>query len=144
VLTASLITGVVVSLILTELVGLSAGGIVVPGYVAMLLDRPWALAAFALVALASFALVRLLSGVLMLYGRRRFALTLLTGMVLSLLLQFQLQHLLQGEQDWAGLGFIVPGLLATQFDRQGVLATLAMVAIAAPIVRVIVLLAVRL
>jgi len=30
--------------------------------------------------------------------------------------------------EWAGIGFIVPGLLAHQFDRQGVLPTLAMLA----------------
>ena len=39
-LTATLIIGVVVSLLLTELVGLTPGGIIVPGYVALLLDRP--------------------------------------------------------------------------------------------------------
>src|SRR4029077_2144646 len=43
VLTAALIIGIVVSLGLTELVGLTAGGIIVPGYVALLLDRPTAL-----------------------------------------------------------------------------------------------------
>ena len=51
-LTAALIIAVVVSLALTELVGLSPGGIIVPGYVALLLDRPLALATFLLIALA--------------------------------------------------------------------------------------------
>ena len=46
--------------------------------------------------------------------------------------------------EWVGLGYIVPGLLAHQFDRQGVLPTLLMLAIAAPLVRLIVVLAVRL
>ena len=46
--------------------------------------------------------------------------------------------------EWVGLGYIVPGLLAHQFDRQGVLPTLLMLAIAAPLVRLILLLAVRL
>ena len=32
--------------------------------------------------------------------------------------------------DWAGLGFIVPGLLANQFDRQGIWPTLGMLAVA--------------
>jgi hypothetical protein len=54
VLTAALIIGVVVSLALTELIGLSPGGIIVPGYVALLLDRPLALAAFLMVALLSY------------------------------------------------------------------------------------------
>jgi hypothetical protein len=44
--------------------------------------------------------------------------------------------------EWVGLGLIVPGLLAHQFDRQGVLPTLAMLAIAAPLVRLILILVV--
>jgi hypothetical protein len=46
--------------------------------------------------------------------------------------------------EWVGLGLIVPGLLAHQFDRQGVLPTLLMLAIAAPLTRLIVILVVRL
>ena len=46
--------------------------------------------------------------------------------------------------EWVGLGLIVPGLLANQFDRQGVLPTLLMLAIAAPLVRLILVLVVRL
>ena len=45
------------SLLLTELTGLSPGGIIVPGYVALLLDRPAALLGFLLVAGASYGIV---------------------------------------------------------------------------------------
>ncbi len=69
VLTAALIIGVVVSLALTELVGLTPGGIIVPGYVALLLDRPLALAAFLMVALLSYGIVLALGTRLMLYGQ---------------------------------------------------------------------------
>jgi gamma-polyglutamate biosynthesis protein CapC len=41
--------------------------------------------------------------------------------------------------DWTGLGYIVPGLLAHQLDRQGFFTTMLLVAIAAPLVRVILL-----
>src|SRR6266849_2106111 len=71
VLTAALTSGIVGSLALTEVIGLSAGGIIVPGYVALLLDRPAALAGFLVVAAASYGIVRALSMVLMLYGSRQ-------------------------------------------------------------------------
>ncbi len=142
-LTASLIVGVVVSLLLTELVGLSPGGIVVPGYVALLLDRPAALAGFLLIALASYGIVLALGTRLMLYGTRRFAVAVLSGLTLSAGLQWASSVLFTPIYiEWAGLGFVVPGLLAHQFDRQGVLPTLAMLAIAAPLVRLIVVLTV--
>jgi gamma-polyglutamate biosynthesis protein CapC len=141
VLTAALTIGIVVSLVLTEVIGLSAGGIIVPGYVALLLDRPMALAGFLLVAAASYGIVRALGMVLMLYGSRRFAVAVLTGLTLGVGAQWaSLSATLYVE--WVGLGLIVPGLLAHQFDRQGVLPTLAMLAIAAPLVRLILILVV--
>lgn len=138
-LTGALIVGVVVSLLLTELVGLSPGGIVVPGYVALLLDRPAALAGFFLIAIASYGIVLALGTRLMLYGTRRFAVAVLAGLTLSAGWQWASTAIPIAPLyvEWAGLGFVVPGLLAHQFDRQGVLPTLAMLAIAAPLVRVI-------
>jgi len=144
VLTASLVIGVVVSLLLTELVGLTAGGIVVPGYIALLLDRPLALAGFLVVALIAYGCVRLLGRLLMLFGTRRFAVSVLVGMTLSLGVQWAWPLFNPPYVEWVGLGYIVPGLLAHQFDRQGIWPTLAMLAIAAPIVRLIVMLVVRL
>ena len=143
-LTAALIIGIVVSLVLTEIVGLTAGGIIVPGYVALLLDRPTALLGFLVVALASYGIVRALGTLLMLYGTRRFAVAVLAGLTLSVGAQWASPLLVPAYVEWVGLGLIVPGLLANQFDRQGVLPTLAMLAIAAPLVRLILLLVVRL
>ena len=142
-LTAALVVGVVVSLLLTELVGLSAGGIIVPGYVALLLDRPAALVGFLLVALASYGVVLALSTVLMLYGTRRFAVAVLAGLTLSVGASWTFPLVDLNYVEWAGLGYIVPGLLGYQFDRQGILPTLIMLAIAAPLVRLIVVLVVR-
>jgi poly-gamma-glutamate biosynthesis protein PgsC/CapC len=140
VLTAALIIGVAVSLLLTELVGLSPGGIIVPGYVALLLDRPSALFGFLIIALAAYGLLRALGTQLMLYGSRRFTIAILAGMTLSLGAQWISPALavtfVPTYVEWAGIGFIVPGLLAHQFDRQGVLPTLVMLAIAAPLVRI--------
>ena len=141
-LTAALVIGIVVSLVLTELVGLTAGGIIVPGYVALLLDRPTALLAFLLVAATSYGIVRALGTVLMLYGSRRFALAVLAGLTLSIGAQWA-SLAVPLHTEWVGLGLIVPGLLAHQFDRQGILPTLAMLAIAAPLVRLILILVVR-
>ena len=141
-LTAALTIGIVVSLALTEVVGLSAGGIIVPGYVALLLDRPTVLAGFLAVAMASYGIVRALGTVLMLYGSRRFAVAVLAGLTLSVGAQWA-SPAVPLYVEWVGLGLIVPGLLAHQFDRQGVLPTLAMLTIAAPLVRLILILVVR-
>ncbi len=142
-LTASLVIGVVISLLVTEIVGLTAGGIVVPGYVALLLDRPVPLLGFLAASLLAFGFVRLLSTRLMLFGSRRFAVAVLSGMTISIGAQWATPALAPANLEWASLGFVVPGLLANQFDRQGVWPTLLALAIAAPITRLLVILAVR-
>ncbi|MEJ1160581.1 poly-gamma-glutamate biosynthesis protein PgsC [Prosthecomicrobium sp. N25] len=143
-LTAALVIGVPVSLLVTEVIGLTAGGIIVPGYVALLLDRPAALLGFFLVSLACFGLVRLLQRHLVLFGSRAFAVTVLAGLALSLTADWLVEVAGPGPIEWAGLGYIVPGLVAHQFDRQGILPTLAALAIAAAATRIILVLAVRL
>ncbi|MET0429144.1 MAG: poly-gamma-glutamate biosynthesis protein PgsC [Microvirga sp.] len=143
-LSVTLVIGVVVSLLLTELTGLTAGGIIVPGYVALVLDRPAALLGFVAIALASYGVIQLLRRRLLLFGSRRFAVAVLTGLGFTLLAQHLSDAMLVGTVEWAGIGLVVPGLLAHQFDRQGILKTLAALAIAAPLTRLLSVLAVRL
>lgn len=143
-LTASLVIGVLVSLLLTELIGLSAGGVIVPGYVALLLDRPISLTGFIVAALISYGLVSWLSHYVMLYGNRRFSLILLIGMTLSITAQYIAPALAAAHLEWAGIGFIVPGLLGHQFDRQGIVPSLLMLTIASVITRLCLMLVVRL
>jgi gamma-polyglutamate biosynthesis protein CapC len=135
-LTAALVIGAAVSLLLTELVGLSAGGIVSPGYIALLLDQPVALGAVMAIALAVFVIVRFLATHLILFGSRRFAVTVMAGVTIHAGLEAIWPAVLATALGWAGLGHIVPGLIAHQFDRQGILPTLTVLAIAAPLVRV--------
>jgi len=141
VLTAMLTIGVVVDLAMIELVGVAAGGFVVPGYLALMLDRPKALAGMALAAGLAFFVINGLARGLHLYGTRRFGLTILVGLVVSTGLA-GLDGELAGLQ-WAGLGYIVPGLIAHQFHRQGVVPTVLAMAVAAPLTRAVGLLALR-
>jgi len=146
-LTTTLPVGVAVSLLLFELTGLSAGGIISPAYVALVLDDPPALGLLAATTLLTWAFVQVLARTLFLYGSRRFSVTVLVGMTLG-----AGAHMLQpaiGDAiglglgptatDWAIFGIVVPGLIAHQFARQGIVPTLLLIAIAAPIVRVIAL-----
>lgn len=136
-LTVAIAIGVVVSLAFTELTGLVAGGIVVPGYVALLLDRPGALAAVAGVTAATWATVALVERWALLYGARRFAVTLLVGLAYASATTWAVGAGLVPYVPWAGIGYVVPGLVAHQLARQGPLRTLLAIAITAPLVRVL-------
>ncbi len=110
--------GVVVSMLYTELTGLSAG-LVVPGYLALCLHSPWRIVYTMLVALAAVGICKLLSRVIILYGRRRFALLLLLTFFLSWLADAA--GLLPG--GISVIGTLIPGILAREFDRQGLVDT---------------------
>ena len=132
--------GIAVSLALLELTGLVAGGVIVPAYASLLLDRPASLAALLAIALATWAIVRVAGNWLLLYGTRRYSVSLLVGALLNAGLQ-SLDTARTLPVEWIGLGYLVPGLVGYHFDRQGVVRTLLALAIAAPVVRVLVLLA---
>ena len=64
--------GIVISFAFYEIVGLSPGGIVVPGYIALFLDQPIRILVTLPVALLTYFSVKMLSNYIIIYGRHRF------------------------------------------------------------------------
>jgi gamma-polyglutamate biosynthesis protein CapC len=128
--------GLVTSLLFTEAVGFAAGGFVVPGYVALYLDRPLMVVGTIAAALVSYLGVRLAGRFFLLYGRRTLVLAVLLGFIFGALVD-RLPHLAGSALggNFAAIGFIVPGLLAYWMTRQGILQTLAAMGVAAVLVR---------
>ncbi len=130
--------GLTLSLILSELVGLSSAGLVVPGYLALYLDQPARLAATFLVALGTWAAVKFgFARLVVLYGRRRFGITVLTGFLLNAALDHVLFVLPPEAAGLRAIGYIVPGLIANTALQQGVAATVGLTLLVAAAVRLI-------
>jgi len=130
--TISIAVGLIVSLLFTEAFGLAAGGMIVPGYFALWLDRPACIALTLVAALLTFAVVKLVSQAAIVYGRRRIALMLITGFVigagmraLAMYCPGQCDSLSNGQEWLSVIGFIIPGLIALWIDRQGLVETFA-------------------
>jgi poly-gamma-glutamate biosynthesis protein PgsC/CapC len=133
--------GLVVSLFFTEILGLAAGGLVVPGYIALYLNQPLRIAATVLAALVTFGVVKLLGRVMLLYGRRTMVFCVLAGFLFGYLTRYLLVF-----NDTVGLGvdarvlqsigYIIPGLMAYWMLRQGIVETLCTMITAAFIVRI--------
>lgn len=138
-LSSSLAVGVAISLLLTQLTALSAGGIVTPGYLGFILDRPIEVLLVLGLSVAVWGAIRLLGDGLMLYGAKRFGMTILVSLVLASGTRAVLAEWDSLSVDESGLGYVVPGLIAHQIDRQGLLVTFLMLAIAIPLVRTILL-----
>ena len=133
--------GVAVSLLVSEVVGVSAAGLVVPGYLALHLDQPARLAATFAVALATWALVQFgLARLVVLYGRRRLAVAVLAGFLLNVLAERLLLALPPQPVDARVIGYIVPGLIASEAASQGVVPTFAVTLLVAVVVRLLLVL----
>jgi poly-gamma-glutamate biosynthesis protein PgsC/CapC len=139
-LTLTLGIGILVSLGLFELTGLVAGAIIAPGYLALLLDQPRALLTVLLAVAATHLIVTALTPWLFLYGTRRLSVSILVGLVITTGVATIRGEFMSGLLVWAGLGYIVPGLIAHQCYRQGIWATMIALAIAAPLTRTLALL----
>ena len=130
--------GLVLSLVFSETLGLAAGGMVVPGYIALMIHDPGRLIGTILVALATYGAVKLLSSVAFIYGRRRIVFTILIGFVLGLVSRDLLVFDIAGMNiELHTIGLIIPGLIANWIERQGVISTLSMMIIAAVFIRLL-------
>jgi len=134
-----LFSGIMVSLILTELTGFSPGGVVVAGYLAMFVLQPKWLIGTLVAALLTYGLVEIVKNHVLLYGRRLFAVYVLTGIIVSQLAASLLLHSEVAQWGFLVIGYLLPGLIARDFARQGILLTSLWLALAIALTRLVVL-----
>jgi poly-gamma-glutamate biosynthesis protein PgsC/CapC len=154
--------GLFFTLLLSQAFGLAVGGLVVPGYMALQLMSPLNVAITLAAAVLTFLIVRVVSAYVVLYGRRHTILMILTGYIIAGSLDLLVGGLIawydidmvggsgdDGEamldidesalaalvMELSIIGYIIPGLIAIWFDRQGVLETLCGLTVVAVLVR---------
>jgi gamma-polyglutamate biosynthesis protein CapC len=135
--------GLAISLLFTEMFGIAAGGMIVPGYIALGLHRPFDVALTVGAGFATFAIVHTLSSFVIIYGRRRTVMMILIGYLIGMLVRWSTGSLgALGGIELDVIGFIIPGLIAIWLDRQGIVETLAALLTASVVVRLILILVV--
>ena len=123
---AYIIAGIVIGLLFTELTGLSPGGIIVPGYIALFLHRPLEIIFTGVAAVGVMLCIKLVSHLFFLFGRRRYALCLILG----LLFKLGIDHFFPGAAVPGSLGYVrligwlIPGIIANDMYKQGIPRTL--------------------
>ncbi len=129
--------GLAVSLLFSELFGIAAGGMIVPGYLALSLTKPLDVILTVAAGFATFAIVHALSQYIVVYGRRRTVLMILVGYLVGMIVRTALPSTMAvlGTSDVHVIGFIIPGLIAIWLDRQGVVETVAAMTTASVVVR---------
>lgn len=134
--------GLAISLLFTEMFGITAGGLIVPGYFALNMTKPMDVAMTVGAGLATWAIVHTLSSFTIIYGRRRTVLMILIGYLVGMLVRWSTGVYGDGSVEFNVIGFIIPGLIALWLDRQGVVETIAALITASVTVRLILVLVV--
>ena len=126
--------GIFLSLILSESLGVTAGGIIVPGYIALYLHQPIQVVVTFLVAILVWAIIQGMGNVMFLYGKRRIVLALILGFFFGYISR-NFIYLSQDIGSVAVIGNIIPGLIANWMDRQGIIRTLSVVLLTSVMVK---------
>jgi poly-gamma-glutamate biosynthesis protein PgsC/CapC len=121
--------GLVLALGYVSLTGYYPGGIIVPGYLVLFADQPYRMAGTLVAALLTLAVYSFASRHLILFGKRRFVFLILLGALFSVFLSYFAPLLFPASFDYRVIGLVIPGLIAGNFERQGVAITTASLAI---------------
>lgn len=123
------VLGIVVSIAFYDWNQLTTGGIAVPGYLAFTIFLPLIAPAVLLIALLTWLVVyKLIATRVILPVRARFSLVILVSAALHLAVDLILQNLAVDRPTsplLRGIGYVVPGLIAHDFSRHGVLRSMA-------------------
>ena len=126
VLQTAIFVGIAVAMLWYEKSLLSPGGVVVPGYIALfLLLRPEIVVYTLGIALATAAIMHYAARFTVLFGRRRFAVTMLAAMSLTIGIEYLLGPFSGLDPGFRVIGFIIPGLIANEIVRQKLIPTLS-------------------
>jgi len=128
--------GMFLSLILTETIGLAAGGIVVPGYIALVLHNPVQVIITIVVGIITYLIVKLISLYIIIYGRRLLIVSILIGYLIAYFTKISPMVAMNTLSiNIETIGFVIPGLIAYWIARQGIIPTLSAMIIVSSLVR---------
>lgn len=129
---------IILSFLFSEFLGLACGGMISAGYLALFVSSPVRLLSTIICALLIYLIVLLIQKFAIIFGRRRFALCVLLGFCLTWIWT-KIVPSININIDIRIVGFIIPGLIANDMLKQGVLRTIASLLIVTILVKLILL-----
>ena len=121
----TIMVGVILSLIFTEMTGVLPAGLVIPGYLSLKAEYPQAILLICLISVVTyFIVVFCISKITILYGKRKFVAMVSVGMILTYIIETVFTTANYGAIELVALGVVVPGMMANTIQRQGLVPTI--------------------
>jgi gamma-polyglutamate biosynthesis protein CapC len=113
------------SLVFVGVTGFIPGGIIVPSYLVLFIHQPSRLLGTLIAALLTYLCYKLVSRSLIIFGRRMFVFMVLVGALWTICWMELFPVIVPGALEFRVIGWVVPGLIANNFEKQGVTPTIA-------------------
>jgi len=117
----AVVIGLFIAILFYERLKIAPGGMIVPGYIALFINHPdQIIYTFLLSFLVYLFVSKILMKRMILYGRRRFTITVFTGAIFVIITETIVQSYLSYEPFFGFqlIGLIIPGLIANEFVRE--------------------------
>ncbi len=117
--------GLLISLLFIGMTGYYPGGIIVPSYLVLFMDQPARILGTLIAAFLTMLCFKIVSRYLILFGRRRLVFMILVGGCWTALWLQVIPFIFPLSLEFRVIGWVIPGLIANHFERQGVFLTTA-------------------
>jgi poly-gamma-glutamate biosynthesis protein PgsC/CapC len=115
----------VASLVYIGVTGFYPGGIIVPSYLVLFVHQPSRILGTLVAALVTHLCYKLASRYLIIFGRRMFVFMVLVGALWTFAWMLLVPLVAPNALEFRVIGWVIPGLIANNFERQGVVSTTA-------------------
>ena len=133
------ILGVILSIVFFEITNISPGGIIVPGLLVAYINQPERIVYTVIVSIITYLLVKILSRYVLVYGKRKFALMIIVSVVVNLILELLIHATSFSLINVAIIGYTIPGIIANDIYKQGIVKTIPSLVIVTLILELIVI-----
>ena len=124
-----IIFGIILSIIFYEITEISPGGLIVPAYIAFYINDPQRISITIVAGILTFLIVKFISDHTIIYGRRKFAMCIMISFVIRLLVKYFNIYIVNEYEVYilggSIIGVIIPGIIAQEIDRHGVIRTVS-------------------
>lgn len=133
-----IIVSLITSIIFSDITNIIPGGIIIPFYFVLHLNDPVKIVATLLTTIASMFIIKYLSRYTILYGRRRFTMYIIIGIIIKIIftyMYFGNSYMFYNLS--MTIGYVVPGVLGRVMERQGIVKTLGSLTIVVLLIAII-------
>ncbi len=113
------------SLLFIGITGVYPGGIIVPSYLVLFVNQPSRLLGTLVAALLTLLCYKIVSRYLIVFGRRMFVFMVLLGALWTFCWIQLFPLFYPASLEFRVIGWVIPGLIANNFQKQGVASTTA-------------------